>query len=69
MLVAEALIDLHVLVWWRRRDARANLLFALTAMAAAVFAACELWMTLAEMPGAFGLALRCMFSQPEGLWA
>jgi hypothetical protein len=40
MLVAEALIDLHVLVWWRRRDARANLLFALTAMAAAVFAAC-----------------------------
>ena len=24
MLVAEALIDLHVLVWWRRRDARAN---------------------------------------------
>jgi hypothetical protein len=69
MLVAEALIDLHVLVWWRRRDARANLLFALTAMAAAVFAACELWMTLAEMPGAFGLALRCMFSQPGGLWA
>jgi hypothetical protein len=48
MLVAEALIDLHVLVWWRRRDARANLLFALTAMAAAVFAACELWMMWAR---------------------
>jgi hypothetical protein len=31
------------------------LLFALTAMAAAVFAACELWMMWAEMPGAFRL--------------
>ena len=31
----------HMLVWWRRREVSANLLFALTAVAAAVFAGCE----------------------------
>ena len=49
---------MHVLVWWRRREVRANLLFALTAVAAAVFAGCELWMMRAETPGAFGMAVR-----------
>src|SRR5260221_5995411 len=48
----------HVLVWWRRREARANLFFALTAVATAVFAGCELWMMRAETPGAFGTAVR-----------
>src|SRR5258708_8474267 len=49
---------LHVLVWWRRREARANLLFALTAVATAVFAGFELWMMQAATPGAFGMAGR-----------
>jgi PAS domain S-box-containing protein len=48
----------HVLVWWRRREVPANLLFALTAVAAAVFAGCELWIMRAETPGAFGMAVR-----------
>ena len=44
-MIASACLTLalvHVLVWWRRREAPANLLFALTAMAAAMFAGCEL---------------------------
>ena len=48
----------HMLVWWRRREVPANLLFALTAVAAAVFAGCELWIMRAETPGAFGMAVR-----------
>src|SRR5258706_1937553 len=48
----------HGLVWWRRREARANLLFALTAVATAVFAGCELWMMRADTPAAFGMVLR-----------
>jgi two-component system sensor kinase FixL len=48
----------HVLVWWRRREARANLLFALTAAATAVFAGCELWALRAETPGELGMAVR-----------
>src|SRR5258707_425660 len=60
-MIASACLTLalvHVLVWWRRREARANLLFALTAVATAVFAGCELWMMRAETPGAFGTAAR-----------
>jgi two-component system, LuxR family, sensor kinase FixL len=60
-MIASACLTLalvHVLVWWRRREVRANLLFALTAVATAVFAGCELWMMRAETPGAFGLAVR-----------
>src|SRR4029077_10803946 len=48
----------HVLVWWRRREVPANLLFALTAVAAAVFAGCELWIMRAETPAEFGMAVR-----------
>jgi two-component system sensor kinase FixL len=60
-MVASACLTLalvYVLVWWRRRVAWANLLFALTAVATAVFAGCELWMMRAETPGAFGMAVR-----------
>ena len=48
----------HLLVWWYRREARANLLFAVTAVATAVFAGFELWMMRAETPVTFGTALR-----------
>ena len=48
----------HVLVWWQRREERANLLFAVTALATAVFAGCELWIMRAETPAAFGMAVR-----------
>jgi hypothetical protein len=44
-MIASACLTLalvHLLVWWRRHEARANLLFALTAAATAVFAGCEL---------------------------
>jgi two-component system sensor kinase FixL len=57
-VVCLTLALVHVLVWWRRREARANLLFALTAVATAAFAACELWMMRAETTGAFGMAVR-----------
>ena len=60
-MIASACLTLalvHVLVWWRRREVPANLLFALTAVAAAVFAGCELWIMRAETPGAFGMAVR-----------
>ena len=60
-MIASACLTLalvHVLVWWRRREARANLFFALSAVATAVFAGCELWMMRAETPGAFGMAVR-----------
>jgi two-component system, LuxR family, sensor kinase FixL len=60
-MIASACLTLalvHVLVWWRRREVLANLLFALTAVAAAVFAGCELWIMRAETPGAFGMAVR-----------
>jgi two-component system sensor kinase FixL len=60
-MIASACLTLalvHALVWWRRPDARANLLFALMAVATAVFAGCELWMMGAETPVAFGTAMR-----------
>jgi PAS domain S-box-containing protein len=60
-MIASACLTLalvHALVWWRRREARANLLFALAAVATAVFALCELWVMRAETPGAYGTAVR-----------
>jgi PAS domain S-box-containing protein len=60
-MIASACLTLalvHVLVWWRRREACANLLFALTAVATAVFAGCELWIMRAETPGEFGMVVR-----------
>ena len=60
-MIASACLTLalvHLLVWWRRPEAGANLLFALMAVATAVFAGCELWMMRAETPVEFGTALR-----------
>ena len=60
-MIASACLTLaltHVLVWWRRRDALDNLLFALSAVATAAFAGCELWMMRSETPEAFGIAMR-----------
>jgi two-component system, LuxR family, sensor kinase FixL len=60
-MIASACLTLalvHVLVWWWQRGARANLLFALSAVATAVLAGCELWMMRAETPAAFGTAVR-----------
>src|SRR5882757_5410266 len=60
-MIASACLTLalvHALVWCRRPEARANLLFALMAAATAVFAGCELWMMGAETPEAFGTAVR-----------
>jgi two-component system, LuxR family, sensor kinase FixL len=60
-MIASACLTLalvHLLVWWRRREALANLLFALTAVATAIYGGCELWMMRAETTGAFGLAAR-----------
>ena len=60
-MIASACLTLalvHLLVWWHRREARANLLFAVTAVATAVFAGFELWMMRAETPVAFGTAVR-----------
>jgi len=60
-MIASACLTLalvHVLVWCRRPEAQANLFFALTAVATAVFAGCELWMMRAKTPVAYGMALR-----------
>jgi two-component system sensor kinase FixL len=60
-MIASASLTLalvHVLVWWRRREAWANLLFAMMAVATAVFAGCELLVMRAETPEAFGMVVR-----------
>jgi two-component system sensor kinase FixL len=60
-MIASACLTLalvHVLLWWRRREARANLLFALTAGATALFGGCELWMMRADTPVVFGMAVQ-----------
>jgi two-component system, LuxR family, sensor kinase FixL len=48
----------HVLIWCRQWKARANLAFALTAVAVAAFAACELWMMRSATPGEMACALK-----------
>jgi signal transduction histidine kinase len=48
----------HLLLWCWRHEARANLLFALAAVATAISAVGELWMMRAETPVGFGTALR-----------
>jgi two-component system sensor kinase FixL len=60
-MIASACLTLalvHLLVWCRRPEVRANLLFALMAVATAAFAGCELWMMWADTPLAFGMAVR-----------
>ena len=48
----------HMMVWWKRREVWANLLFSLSTVAIVVFAAFELWMMRAETPETFGVAMR-----------
>jgi two-component system, LuxR family, sensor kinase FixL len=60
-MVASACLTLglvHSLVWWGRRVAWANLVFASTTVSAALFAACELWMMRAPTPEQYGEVLR-----------
>jgi PAS domain S-box-containing protein len=48
----------HALVWWRRRDVSAHLLFALSATATAMLAGVELWLMQAQSPGEYGTVMR-----------
>jgi two-component system, LuxR family, sensor kinase FixL len=48
----------HALVWWQRPEAKANSLFALAAVATAIFAGCELYLMRAATPEVYGAALR-----------
>ena len=48
----------NALVWWRRREAQANGIFALLALTVVVYAASELWLLRATTVEAYGLALR-----------
>jgi hypothetical protein len=60
-MVAAACLTLAVvqgMVWWRRQEARANALFALSAVGTALLAAGELWMMHAATPGEYGRAVR-----------
>jgi PAS domain S-box-containing protein len=60
-MVASACLTLaamHVLVWANRRTAWASLLFALTAVATAAVAGCELWLMRTETAQEFGAVLR-----------
>src|SRR5256886_6896731 len=49
---------MHLVVWWKERTSRANLIFAVMAVAVAVFAALELAMMRAQTPEEFGIAIR-----------
>ena len=49
---------MQLVVWWKDRTARANLFFAVMAVAVAMFAALELAMMRAETPEQFGIAVR-----------
>ena len=64
-MVAAACVTLAIvqgMVWWRRREAHAHALFALTAVGTALLAATELWMMHAETPDEFGRAYRWLFA-------
>ena len=52
------LAAIHFLVWCQRRTVWADLVFTLTSVGVAVFAACELSMMLAQTPEQFAAALR-----------
>ena len=47
----------NVLVWWRQREARANGLFAVLAVATAIYSACEIWLMRAETVEEYGRAM------------
>jgi two-component system, LuxR family, sensor kinase FixL len=49
---------IHALLWWRRKDAWANLLFAVAACGTAAFTACDLAAQLAASPAEYGEAVR-----------
>src|SRR6266478_9709904 len=49
---------IHLAVWWKDRSARANLVFAVMAIAVATFGALELVMMRAVTPGQFGIVVR-----------
>jgi two-component system sensor kinase FixL len=49
---------IHFFIWYRQRDAWANLLFTLTAVGAAGFAGCELAMMRSQTPAVLGSAMR-----------
>src|SRR5438094_2185599 len=51
---------MHLVVWWKNRTARANLVFSVMAIAVAAFAVLELALMRAETPEQFGLAIRWM---------
>src|SRR6266536_1903259 len=49
---------IHIVVWWKDRTSRANLVFSVTAIAVAAFAAIEFAMMRAETPEQFSIAVR-----------
>src|SRR5207244_10009793 len=51
---------MHLVVWWKDRTARANLVFSVMAIAAAAFGVLELALMRAETPEQFGSAIRWM---------
>src|SRR6266480_879185 len=51
---------MHIVVWWKDRAARANLVFSVMAIAVAAFAVLELALMRAETPEQFGMAVRWM---------
>ncbi len=60
-MIASACLTLamvHLLAWYYKRTAWADLLFCLSAMATAAMAGCELWMMRAETPAQFATTLR-----------
>jgi two-component system sensor kinase FixL len=52
------LAGVHALIWWRQRNVRAHLLFALAAIGTAGMAVCECWMMRSQTPEEYGLALK-----------
>ena len=54
------LAPIYGVVWWNDRTARANVVFAVMAVAVAMFSVFELMTMRAETPEQFGMAVRWM---------
>jgi PAS domain S-box-containing protein len=54
------LAGVHLLIWFKQRQAWGGLLFSITALSTAALAFCELWMMHAETAVEFGRAVRWM---------
>jgi two-component system sensor kinase FixL len=58
---------MHLLVWFKKRSAWANLFFSLSSWSVAAYAVCELWLMRSQTPGEFGIALQWLHVPTWGI--